>query len=181
MNLQWSGWISVMWKTSSWTLISNGEYSSDVLPVVENWQELFKKPSEIKRHVWEVHEKVKKNSKSQEESSAYWVCPHYEFFTSEPSKLEKHFEEVHKDSMTENESLVDWVCPHCDFLTSELSPLEEHIEEVHEQVKKEKQHNCSMCEFKSLYKHNVVRHINLKHGQQPITLFDILPPPPAPL
>ena len=148
---------------------------------MENWQELFKKPSEIKRHVWEVHEKVKKNSKSQEESSAYWVCPHYEFFTSEPSKLEKHFEEVHKDSMTENESLVDWVCPHCDFLTSELSPLEEHIEEVHEQVKKEKQHNCSMCEFKSLYKHNVVRHINLKHGQQPITLFDILPPPPAPL
>ena len=37
-----------------------------------------------------------------------------------------------------------------------------------------------MCEFKSVYKHNVVRHIKLKHGQQPKTLNDILPPPPPP-
>ena len=70
------------------------------------------------------------------------------------------------------ESSDFYLCAQCDFFTSHPSKLERHVEEAHEKASKEstkdkeKQHFCSKCEFKSTFKHNVVRHMKLKHGQQ---------------
>ena len=142
--------------------------------------------TKLSRHIECVHNSDKpKNLK----------CSKCDYKCSAKVHLANHMKYVHSESqksplVTEKEveakkSSDYYLCAQCDFFTSEPPKLESHVEEVHEKVEKEsnvaeeKQHSCSMCEFKSVFKHNVTRHIKLKHGQQSKSLVDILPPPPA--
>jgi hypothetical protein len=72
------------------------------------------------------------------------------------SKLEKHSKAVHL-------GIKDFKCDICDQAFSHKSNLVGHVNRIHKQLKN---YRCELCSFTTCTKHELKKHLILKHAHQ---------------
>ena len=87
---------------------------------------LAPKPNKLRRHVNDVHERVKE-----------FKCTSCDYAGARSGHLKRHIETVH-------EGIKPFICSVCAYSSAQLSTLKQHIESVHERRKPFK---CSVCGY----------------------------------
>ena len=108
-------------------------------------EETFISRAHLKRHVEQVHKKIKNYKCSQCDYNVYLKCT-----------LKRHVSIVH-------EKTRNFQCTHCDRAFSLKGNLVKHVDQVHSKIKR---YNCSKCEFKSYHRNVMKKHEFKAHSVQ---------------
>ena len=103
---------------------------------------IFTAKSDLKRHIKQVHDKIKDVK-----------CDKCEYTCSTNCNLKQHIKYIH-------EKIKDIKCSKCQYACSTNSGLKVHIKMVHDKIKNIK---CSKCEYVCSQNGNLKRHMKTVH------------------